>query len=578
MAPWIKLSLMEFWLPYYYSFRKPCPGGRDFLWLSVFLALILTLILLLIASHEGILNRLVDVFLGNIKNHGIPISVTNNYMTNGGRDGIDSSVLSEIKKREGMEVHPYRSLTPDMKPYIDLIDSKIWKNKIHKFNGWAVYDDDPVIGKHTFSEGLPFEIIMNRTFVSKNFNYDFYRTILQTKLPPELFEKIPHFMKTDKKPFEKIWLNVKNTSTGELFPFTVKWVERFPVIDKIAYVLPLKTYFALEAARMFPELRYFPEANGESRERVTKIRVVVLKRQNDDSSVLSDFDGQLHSELPIKQIVMNRGDVIIEFLHPLRKIWIDFFCSKQNMAYKVFGTESGDKISFQNGLLSLPCSRLPSAYRMISNCSGEGITPRFANLDVTAKGRGFLNATIYVNDRNQLFNAVHTLKKIKENALSLHPAYEDSLNRLGFLNKMLEMMTMPYIIFLLIFTLLILFIWIATLIGHHRHRYGIFLAKGMKWNEIYYLFGLQIFIATLIGFIFSAFVMQVAKLYLIDMMGPVGMEFKDILTFSDLNLLPLFITDYVYAFVFVLLYAWVIAWGLLWHMPLRPRTQPASLL
>ena len=287
---WKKLSLKEFWLPFRYTLRKPCPGGRDFLWLSGFMALIFTLILLLVASHEGILNRLVDVFIGNIKNHGIPISVTNNYLGHGGRDGINSSVLSEIKKIPGIEVHPYKNLTPDMKPYFDLVDSGIWKNGIDKFCGRAVYDDDPVLGKHSFSQGLPFEIIMSRSLVLKSFDYELYLKILKTRLPSKLFLKTPPVMKTGIKPFEMIWLKVRNNSRYELFPLTVKWVERFPVIDKIAYVLPLKTYFALEAARRFPELRYFPEANGEGGERLTKIGVVILKGQkNNSGNTQSDF-------------------------------------------------------------------------------------------------------------------------------------------------------------------------------------------------------------------------------------------------------------------------------------------------
>jgi RNAse (barnase) inhibitor barstar len=193
MKPWIRLALKEFWLPFHYR-KAGCPGGRDFVWLSIFMALLLTLMLLLLASREGLLNRFVDVLLGNVPGHGVPISVTNNMFSKGGRNAIDSSVLTVVKGLNndipGLQIYPYRTLEANLYPLVSLPDEQIWKNKRDdgskfgpEFNGWAVYSDDPLWDVRSVSTMLPLKIVMSRTLFDTYFDYPHYRQTLQGLLP-----------------------------------------------------------------------------------------------------------------------------------------------------------------------------------------------------------------------------------------------------------------------------------------------------------------------------------------------------------------------------------------------------------
>ena len=92
-------------------------------------------------------------------------------------------------------------------------------------------------------------------------------------LPKPFFKTVKAKIdENSQEPFDVIWLQILSGS-HELLPFKVYWVERFPVIDKLAYVFPLKTYHALEASRIFPELRYYPELKGSGGSRLLEIYV-----------------------------------------------------------------------------------------------------------------------------------------------------------------------------------------------------------------------------------------------------------------------------------------------------------------
>ena len=181
MSPWIKLAWKEFWLPFYYRKRGGCPGGRDFVWLTTFQTLILTLMLLLLASREGMLNRFVDVLLGNVPDRGVPIWVTNNMLSRGGINGIDTTVLSRVKalnqsrtQRGGpaltdLKIYPYRALEQGMHPLVALPHGDLWKNQRPDgskagpdFNGWAVGAGDPLWAGKGGVQTLPLEITLSR--------------------------------------------------------------------------------------------------------------------------------------------------------------------------------------------------------------------------------------------------------------------------------------------------------------------------------------------------------------------------------------------------------------------------------
>jgi len=659
MKPWIRLALKEFWLPFRYL-KSGCPGGRDFVWLTVFICLLLTLLLLLIASREGMLNRFVDVLLGNLPGYGVPISISNNMLGKKGINGFDTAVLNDLKglnsRIPGMQVFPRRNLEAALKPLVALPAEGIWQNSQNgnkfgpDFDGWAVYPNDPMWNDGT-SKPLPLEIVMSRTLYVEYFHYGLYRKAMRAALPDELFKKIPvAFVITnrviarlkseqvpknlleklqgkayasekqlsddlkkiepaewkkyadviathaaapsvhpdDSTPFDTIWLQIKVGIVRELHPFKVRWVERFPVIDKVAYVFPLSTYHALKATIDFPELRYFPEGGGAISERFQQITLTPLKNQAPE-----DFEKtcQALADKFTGRFSPYRGGMLLDLPSPLATFWVDahlrqygFSLQPENTpqrdaSYKSANTVNSDSITFADGKISLPCGRLPNEYlteQDIAACTGE--MNQAVALDITAKGNGFRYALAYVPDRRLLSLAVEELKQVSDHAVMINSAYQDALSRFGFLSEMLAAMELPYTIFLFLFLLAFLGIQLATLIGHHRHRYGVLLAKGMEWWQIYAMLWLQIVLATTVAMSAAFAVISTARVFLRLLLGPIAKRYAATLSMADLNLLPLSAVEFWTASFGVLLLSWTIATLLLYALPLRHHTHPASLL
>lgn len=590
MRSWIILAWKEFWLPFHYR-KSDCPGGRDFVWLTIFMALLLTLILLLFASQEGLLNCFVDVLLGNTAGYGVPISVTNNMLSAGGINAIDQSVLTAVRKLgerdnsgakppvPGLTIYPYRLLEASLRPLLALPGDNIWQNRQPNgskfgpdFDGWAVYPNNPLWDLPPSDRSLPLDILVSRSLFLKYFDYHVYRQTLQRTLPEKLFNQLPPNLNANQlDSFTTLWLEVTLGLRKELLPFRITWVDRFPVIDKIAFIMPLTTYHALHAAFDFVELRYFPEFEGRAGERIKQI---LLYAEQASSENLEEFAAKL-----VGDVRDYRGDVLVTFAHPVWTRLLESYAEQYQLQYQVTQTITGDTIIHGDGVLVLPCHRLPDDVlrdQQFASCSET--EPQPVPLDVTARGNGFHHALVYVPDRTLLSQAVEELKSVKDNALAIHPFYQDALNRFGFLSKMLAALGKPYTFFLFILLVSFLGIQIGGLVGHHRHRYGVFLAKGIEWWQIYCMLWFQILMAHLLGVAIAIVAIMGARTFLQFAIQAVANEYKQTLSLTDLNLLPLTSADYLLASGLVLLLAWLLTTIFLYRMPLRSRTHPAILL
>ncbi|PID58504.1 hypothetical protein CSB45_02875 [candidate division KSB3 bacterium] len=576
------LAWKEFCLPFHYR-KSGCPGGRDFVWLSTFMALILTLMFLLLGSREGMLNRFVDVFLGNVKDYGVPISVTNNLLSAGGINAIDSSVLQAVNELPHITIFPYRPLEAALHPLIKLADDKIWQNRQENgskigpdFDGRAVYPEDPLWGETGDLHTFPLEIIASRSAFRKYFDFEAYRESLQQELPEQLFQELPvHVDFAAKSPFKQIWLKVTLGLEEELYPFRVRWVTRFPVVDRLAYLFPLSTYQVLKAAHDFPELRYFPEAQGPVNMRIQEISI---EKNQESTKNGKDIALREFAEKTGGTLRNYRGDFLISFNRPLAAFRLDAYAQQYGISYWPMDTIPSDPIAFQQGILSLPCKRVPpeTLQELDEACNAESV--HALQLDVTSGGQGFHRAQVYVADRTFLAAAVERLLQIKQQALSIHPSYQDALNRFSFLSKVLNVIEKPFTWFVGVFLLSFMAIQLATLIGHHRHRYGLLLVKGMEWWQIYCMLLTQLAMALGLGLIAALGIITAARRFLQAAIVVVAEEYAETVSLADVDLLPLTWGDYLPATALVLLLAWGLATLMLYMMPLRQRTHPAMLL
>ena len=95
---WLRLGLRE-WGRGLAGTSRDRSGRRDFFYLTALLAATLVLGVLLLGTREGMLNRFLDVSLGHMPGHGIPIWVYARYLgrDEAGGDVIDQAVSERMR-------------------------------------------------------------------------------------------------------------------------------------------------------------------------------------------------------------------------------------------------------------------------------------------------------------------------------------------------------------------------------------------------------------------------------------------------------------------------------------------------
>lgn len=566
--PIIRLAWVEFSLPFR-NLRSTAPGGRDLLWLSLLLVLVLTLGLLLLATRVGLLERFVDVFLGKAKDHGVPIWVIANPVAKGGAELVSNEVIDSVR-RVGFEMYPYREVEPSL-DRIELVDPQVWRTRSDLepgFLGWAVYHDDPLWPGNRIQGGLPLTVVLNRALFEKYFDYDAYRDALEPLLPKAWWEELREG-KGKLPQLERIWLRIQVNRQASLLPFEVIWVDRIPTIQQLAFLFPLPTYHALREAANHPELRYFPEHRGKEGRRIKMIAF----RDSVDRAMLEKF-----REVTGGKGKASRGYQMITFKNPRWESMIEAFANEYGLQYRVLESVRGHPILDRRTHLGLPCSVIAAEVLRKMPKEKEGTPYCIALKNIASTGNGFLRGFVYVPDRTALSSAVYRLLKVNDEALSIHPIYQDALNRFGFLTRMLDTLRVPYGFILLTFLLAVLGIQIGSMLGHRRQRYGIFLAKGMAWHRIYTMVYLQMVFSLVVGVLGAVSLMALAQNVVSRMVQEVANEFRSVVNTADMELLPLSIQDYVLVSVSTLLLTLFFATVFVYSLPVRRRTQIGPLL
>lgn len=587
MATWTRIAWKEFWLPFHYWRRNTTPGGKDFLWLTMFLLLLVTFSLVLHASTQGILNRFVDVLIGKEPGVGVPVWVTPNMLTESGINLIRSDVLSDVEKL-GYQVYPYREIDQgDL--YVSLLNNEIWTGTSKdgpRFSGWAVYQSDPIWPReHRVDSGLT--IVLNKSLFAKYFNYARYYRELVSSLPQNLISDLPVSLTAENiGNMKKLWLKL----SGDYHEFTVMWVDNIYAIEKVAYLFPISTYHSLQLAYRFPKIKYFPEAAGREMARIEAIDFELQqsedKAKNFVEAICEEklFSGDIFSSLPLVghnaclRIYSARGAIAIEFKRATQEKYLASIAQGFQINYDVIEYASGDSIKYDKYSVQLSCSTIPEdllsdAQISICNKNRESVV----SLDITNEGNGFTRAMVYVPGRLELFSAISKLTDVKENALTIHSVYRRALDKFGFLTRMIEAMRSPIAILLIVALVILIGVQLFTIVHHRRHRYGMFLSKGFVWWQIYFMLYFQLAIALAISLFCSFFVISLISFFLTGSISKVAKDYIDTIRFDDLNLLPLVWSDYIFVSLTVLLFSLVLVTIALYFMPLKPRTNPALL-
>jgi hypothetical protein len=133
------------------------------------------------------------------------------------------------------------------------------------------------------------------------------------------------------------------------------------------------------------------------------------------------------------------------------------------------------------------------------------------------------------------------------------------------------------------------------IISHRRKHYGILLAHGPYWYEIYLMCACQVFLATLVGLAFAVMLVEAAKLgfnHLFANSGAAELA-RNQLGIRDPNLVSslswesldairkstaLALTSHGIAAGIILAANLLLLFRILWTLPLRPNTTPIELI
>ena len=560
--PVFRLAWTEFSLPFRHL-RSGVPGGRDFLWLTSLLMLVLTLGLLLQATRVGLLERFVDVFLGTVEEHGVPIWVIPNPVSRGSIKFISNDVIKEVEN-EGLRIFPYREVDAGFS-HVELPSQSIWKTQSDlapKFSGWAVYLNDPLWPETKIEIG-------KRTLFQKHFDHRRYNEIMRNKISGNLFSEITDEQFSSRRPTDDLWLNIRSGNRSSLQKFEVTWRERIPTIRNIVFLFPMSTYHALSEASNYPELRYYPEYEGNAGSRLRRITVSGDIGHENFQKFLATTKGKASQ---------TRGRTVVAFNFPQNKFLVDELLSDMKLNYRALEVVNGHHIIDKKTHIELPCDVIPERElrKLTTNRGGDGQCSGLK--DVTSAGNGFLRAFIYVPDRTALHSAVERALEIHNKALSVHPIYKDALNRFGFLTKIIDALRWPYGIILLLFLISVLGIQIGTLVDHRRGRYGIFLAKGVNWIELYQMLYMQIGFALIIGAGGASIIIAVVKSAVSKVVSSTTQEFQDTLSTTNFEILPLVWTDYTVVIFSAFFLAQCFATIILHRLPIHARTEIGPML
>ncbi len=586
MRLWLNLAWVEWRRSFFWSkSAKP-----DFFWLTILLALTLSLALLVYGSREGLLNRFMDVSLGYIQQAGIPIWVIAGVDEHG--RVIDRELLEKIKAQK-IDIYPSRLVEWDEISLPKTMDGKtpIWKAKHLPFKGWAVTPEDPLwkgnLSGHTENTVLPLEVILSKSLFEQYFHCAEYEKALE-----EAFEekRLANFTKKQPTSNDKLycltdhlWLDVRTPQKRELLSFRIHWVEgRIPTMDELGFLFPMSTLYALRVAKYYPDVKYYPE--GEGSEKAQRIKTLILWQLEDDQALRNNLVSCLFAEEESQgnQIALKR---------PLPLAWVaqcaerydiplqtsfDQFLEEPYLA--IAESYEGHAFDYENDHLTLFCeASTPNCYptqgflfawkRYIKNgyvVSNENQV----TADMLAMIGGYYQAFVYVKERGTLFEQLKKIQTIARSpedppALSVHPTYNNALVRFHFIDKVMQLLDSKYTLFFLLFLGVLLFVQIGIVIQHREHDYGIFMAKGMTWGQLRWMVCLQIVLSFVIGLILTLGAILWVRAALGSELSLITKLYEANLQVGDLELLPLLWQEYSIVSVVILGIALVMAIGFL---------------
>jgi hypothetical protein len=564
------LAYTEFCRSFSLKQHQAIKGARDFLWLSLLIALVIVVASVAVLANSALMDRFSAVLLGKIDGAGVPIRV--GVHADQGVDGIDRAFLSCFDKGvtnksprvwlrrptcqaplEGLAVYPYWSVEDDQGA-IRLPNEEVWKRNADggtiRFDGWAVWDKDPIwraalaqAGREQLvsdeSAPLPLTLVVSRARFAEHFDYNAYRRSIGNRLPSKYVQNMPMEMRLPDD-LTHLWLEVAVGRIRELVRFEIIWVDSIAASQSLVFLMPAPTLAVIEESRRNPEMRYFPEGQGKTIKRAGEqqnnrgtnvIGNIVLTGYRNGARDVEQLERELKPKFDCLQAqAVRRGmDLEVQAKTSMPMSWIaDCGLEQASSGNPAFNTPawkwipselSGDKISAdEDGYLVVPCRRLTSNALQQSQNQGCRPTSSSGNAGGAAVGRidmysGLFAANVYATDKAGLQETRSRLSSITtvngRQMMRIEPSYSAALARFDYIDRQVRFAGTPI---LFIGGLIILFALVNSLllvVHNRRVNYGVMLANGMGYTRVYAVLCCQLLLSMIVATIAAALLLTV---------------------------------------------------------------------
>lgn len=569
------LAFVEYFLP----FRKPrqAPGGRDFLWLTLLLALVQALGLLLTSTEEGVLDQSVDIFLGDVEGYGIPVWVIPNYLADRANPRLIDHALIEAFEAEGYQASPYREM-PNT-GVLDLPGPEVWRGgrtlsieelenqtaadspTVHKgdgdeealFFGWAVDPAGPNWPSgHRYDAGGEIErwqLVFNRSLVTDaTFSMEAYLEAIRGKIPDAEFANQESVDSV--QDLTRIWLNL-SVHRERLVPFDLVWVDSLGLGQPIAYLFPLQLLDGIREARRNAGVCLFPETGLGVSNRVLLAQEPLRRSGEMDAEdrrvriekLAAVLGGEVLKRGPLYSIDFRVSDRFArgEDCDPgVQEALFNQLLTEAGVELQVRESIAGDPMIVEENRMLVPCDLISDRKRIVASEPWAALDGRCMESIERANTRnGYRRLFVYVSDREDLRRSVEEITLLEGGRVQLMRVYRDALERFSFLSEMIATLRAPYGIFLFVFLVMVLIVQLGTLIGHRHLRYGVMLSRGMSWLQIHTIVGIQIVLASVVSLLMGSGGVLLARHEVNRLASYLQEDYRFITQGKALDLLPL---------------------------------------
>ncbi len=531
VPPWLRLAARE----YVRAFGPPGPGnpgGRDFLWLTALLGLVVMLAVTLIGVRGGLMDRFADSLLGKLESTGVPLWVMTNPERPGGFDAAARALFDDAAAGLGdLSLFPYHEIEPG-DPLLRLpgAEGRGDGAAAPPLQGWAVSVDDPLwrwaLDRAGAGAGagagvrdragdgaapLPLIAVVNRAALG-GLDLAAYRARLAAARPrAEVLDRALAALDRAEDGLgtpDHVAFDLRGPGGPALYPMRAVFVASLPALNRVAFLVARETYDALGRAGAYPALRYFPEGEGRAVARVRGLGFLdVIDRPPGafapapDGRDAVDRLGDCLGTVPVRDGV----DIQFSFAGPMPARPVRDCLARHGLADDpdlVLERVSGDALARgPDGGLVAPCGRLPPRELAPADrdaCHAQG--PRHPVAVPPAPAP--VTANVYVPDRDRVLAARDRLQALRldgKRVVYLNPLYQDALQRFAFLTRTLAWLQLPVLGLGTALVIVLLVIQISVVTGHRRRHYALLLTHGLRAREVGWLLQAETAMATLCG-------------------------------------------------------------------------------